>query len=182
MQLKIAENVRRLRLAHGLTQEQFAERIGIAGQTISKWECSDGYPDITTLPLIANCFDVSVDEILGMADIRDEQRVHEAGMRRLEIMKSVSENPDLTPAQRNELITAQIAEINRELALDFPYNYEVQLSYAGSLRDIGEPEKALPIIERIMENCTLSWIRNSAAYRSPSSTKYLASTRSARRR
>jgi len=163
MQLKIAENVRRLRLARGLTQEQFAERIGIAGQTVSKWECGDGYPDITTLPLIANCFNVSVDEILGMADIRDDARVNEAGMRRIEIMKSVSANPDLTPEQRTELITAQIAEINRELALEFPYNYEVQLNYAASLRDIGEPQNALPIIERIMENCTISWIRNSAA-------------------
>jgi len=36
--VKIAQNLRRLRQSKGLTQEELAERLGITGQAVSKWE------------------------------------------------------------------------------------------------------------------------------------------------
>lgn len=66
----IAKNLKRLRLEMGLTQEELAERIGVTGQAVSKWERDECYPDITLLPGLANCFDVTVDELLGMAEIK----------------------------------------------------------------------------------------------------------------
>ncbi len=65
----IARNIKRLRLDLGLTQEELAGRIGVTGQAVSKWERDECYPDITLLPGLANCFDVTVDELLGMAEI-----------------------------------------------------------------------------------------------------------------
>lgn len=64
-QLSIAENIRRLRLGKGLTQEGLAARLGVACQTVSKWENSLTAPDITLLPVLAELFQVSVDELLG---------------------------------------------------------------------------------------------------------------------
>lgn len=65
MELLFAENLRRFRRERNLTQEQLADALGISPQSVSKWERSDGYPDITLLPRIAEYFGVSVDTLLG---------------------------------------------------------------------------------------------------------------------
>ena len=72
--LLIAENLKRLRRSMRLTQEELAERIGVTGQAVSKWERDECYPDITLLPGLANCFDVTVDELLGMGGINEKMR------------------------------------------------------------------------------------------------------------
>ncbi len=66
----IAKNLKRLRLDMGLTQEELAAHIGVTGQAVSKWERNECYPDITLLPGLANCFGVTIDELLGMAEIK----------------------------------------------------------------------------------------------------------------
>lgn len=53
-----------LRKANGYTQQQVAQMLGVSNKTISKWECDDGYPEITMLSTIAKLYNVSVDEIL----------------------------------------------------------------------------------------------------------------------
>ena len=53
-----------LRKANGLTQQQVADKLNVSNKTISKWECNEGYPEITMLPVIAELYSVSVDELL----------------------------------------------------------------------------------------------------------------------
>lgn len=65
MELNFGENIRRLRRVRELTQEQLATALGVTAQSVSKWECAYGYPDITQLPAIANFFGVSIDELLA---------------------------------------------------------------------------------------------------------------------
>jgi len=72
MELHIGQNIRRLRRARNLTQEEIAAHLGISFQSISKWERGDGYPDITMLPALAHYFGVSVDELLGMSELERE--------------------------------------------------------------------------------------------------------------
>ena len=69
MNLRIGENIRRLRRERNLTQEEMAAHLGISFQSVSKWERCDGYPDITMLPALANYFGVSVDSLIGMDEI-----------------------------------------------------------------------------------------------------------------
>ncbi|MBO5257817.1 MAG: helix-turn-helix transcriptional regulator, partial [Clostridia bacterium] len=54
MELMIGEKLRKLRRDRDMTQEMLASAFGVSPQAISKWECGDGYPDITLLPMIAN--------------------------------------------------------------------------------------------------------------------------------
>ena len=54
MKLNIAQNLRKYRKERGLTQEQLAKTLAVSAQSVSKWECGDGYPDIELLPNIAN--------------------------------------------------------------------------------------------------------------------------------
>ena len=64
MKLIISEKIRECRTMLGITQEQLAKALGISSQSVSKWECGDGYPDITMLPTIANFFGITIDELL----------------------------------------------------------------------------------------------------------------------
>ena len=75
MNIYISENIKRLRREKNLTQEALADFIGISFQAVSKWECGDAYPDITLLPVIANYFQVTIDELLGNDKIKSEERI-----------------------------------------------------------------------------------------------------------
>lgn len=77
MKINIGENLRRLRLAKGETQEQLSEVFGVSPQAISRWENDSAYPDITMLPGIAMYFGVSTDELIGMDHIRKEEKLCE---------------------------------------------------------------------------------------------------------
>lgn len=77
MQLLIGETIKRLRRERDLTQEEVAAHLGISFQSISKWERGDGYPDITMLPALANYFKISLDELLGMNELRKREHYDE---------------------------------------------------------------------------------------------------------
>jgi len=70
MQLNIGKNLREIRKARDPTQEELAGILGVTYQTASKWERSEGYPDITMLPTIANYFGISLDDLAGMESLR----------------------------------------------------------------------------------------------------------------
>lgn len=61
----IGKNIKRLRLSKGDTQERLAEELHISCQAVSKWENSAAFPDISMLPLIAEYFGITIDELLG---------------------------------------------------------------------------------------------------------------------
>ncbi len=64
-QLKIAENIVRLRHEKKITQERLAEFLGVTKASVSKWETGQSMPDILMLPQLATYFDVKVDELMG---------------------------------------------------------------------------------------------------------------------
>ena len=64
----LGENIRSLRIAKGVTQEQLGYELGVTSQAVSRWENGATYPDITMLPVIADFFDVSADYLLGRID------------------------------------------------------------------------------------------------------------------
>jgi len=63
--MTIGKNISELRKNRGMTQEQLAETLGVSAQTVSKWENEITMPDIMLLPVIAGCFDITVDELYG---------------------------------------------------------------------------------------------------------------------
>lgn len=63
---KIKMQIMKFRKRDGLTQQQLSVKLGVSYQTISKWETGISLPDISMLPSISDCFQVSVDEILGL--------------------------------------------------------------------------------------------------------------------
>ncbi len=60
-----------LRKLNSISQKQLAEKLGVSFQTVSKWENGVCMPDISLLPNIAECFNVSVDQLLGLKSINE---------------------------------------------------------------------------------------------------------------
>ena len=69
--MELGKKIKQLRFKAGLTQEQLADRLGIGAQSVSKWENAVSMPDITALPLLAEIFGVSIDDLF---DLTNEQR------------------------------------------------------------------------------------------------------------
>ncbi len=62
-----------LRKKKGITQQELGDALGISYQTISKWENGVTMPDIVMLPELAEYFNVTVDEILGLRPLKEEE-------------------------------------------------------------------------------------------------------------
>lgn len=75
MEIKIGSKIRGLRKKCGLTQEQLAERIGVSFQAVSKWENDIALPDITLVPVIAQYFGVSTDELLSYDSAEKDEEI-----------------------------------------------------------------------------------------------------------
>ena len=66
MAMTMGQIIKELRKAHGFTQEELAERLGVTYQAISKWENDWGMPDISQIVPLATVFDVSTDYLFGI--------------------------------------------------------------------------------------------------------------------
>lgn len=53
-----------LRKSSGMTQKDLAERLCVSDKAVSRWERDETYPDLTMIPVIADIFGVSSDELL----------------------------------------------------------------------------------------------------------------------
>ncbi|MBE6984229.1 MAG: helix-turn-helix transcriptional regulator [Ruminococcaceae bacterium] len=92
--MELGKKIKQLRFKSALTQEQLAQKLGIGPQSISKWENAVAMPDISTLPLLAEIFGVTIDDLF-----------------------------DLTASQRLNRIENRM-EVEEELPRDVFYEYE----------------------------------------------------------
>ena len=70
------ENLQILRKQKGMSQETLAQQLNVVRQTISKWEKGLSVPDADMLIHIADVFDTSVSELLGVR-IEQEENINE---------------------------------------------------------------------------------------------------------
>ena len=73
--MNVGQKIKQLRLENNLTQEELAEQLGVSFQSVSRWENSTTYPDITMLPIIANMFDVTIDYLLDMDSYKKKDEI-----------------------------------------------------------------------------------------------------------
>ncbi len=130
----LSENLKKYRIMKNLTQEDVADCLGITPQSISKWERGECYPDITSLPALANIFETSIDVLIGMDTIRAQET-------RYNIHKKASE------FQRDgDYVSAEKAY--RDALLVYPNEPEMILGLAGVLALQGKSEEAIRLIGR----------------------------------
>lgn len=57
--------IKKLRESKGVTQQQLAEKIGVSGKAVSKWETAKGLPDISLVEPLSQALGVSVMELMS---------------------------------------------------------------------------------------------------------------------
>lgn len=62
---KIRGAILELRKGLSLSQDDFAQKLLVTRQAVSRWESGDTIPNVDTIKLIAKTFEVSVDYLLG---------------------------------------------------------------------------------------------------------------------
>lgn len=158
MELMIGGKLKKLRRDRDLTQEEVATHLGVSFQAISKWERGDGYPDITMLPTLANYFQVSVDELIGMKEISSANKLDK-------INQTWQENRALGKHRDN-------VELMRNALKTYPNNALLLIQLSASLErlDGNEKEKreflkeSIMIHEQILRYCDDSEVRGAALF------------------
>jgi len=90
-----------LRKANGMTQKDLAERLNVSDKTVSRWERDDGAPDLAVIPVIAEIFNVTCDELL-----RGERK---SPTERAEITEE-SESTPKAEKQRQRLLKSTLSQ------------------------------------------------------------------------
>ena len=113
--LYLGINIKEYRLKKGYTQEQLAYELGVSSQTVSRWENGMTYPDIVMLPIIAELFGTSIDNLLGYAK-----------------ECSTKEREDFF-VEVNKLETSERIMRHREMLQKYPNDTYLQFSLANLL-------------------------------------------------
>ncbi len=62
--MKLSEKLKEYRKIFNLSQEQFAQKMGVSRQVITKWETDEGLPEIGNLKLLSKLMGISIDYLL----------------------------------------------------------------------------------------------------------------------
>lgn len=138
MKITLDKNLRELRLAAEMTQEQLAESLSVSPQTVSRWETGVSCPDLGLLPTIAALFEVSVDELLGVDPAGKRERIE----------KIVRESRRLN----NEGKFRDRITFLREKLVEFPDSIDLTLDLADALFDVRSEEanrEALTLCQKV---------------------------------
>jgi len=158
MELNIGMNIKRLRLAKGLTQEQLAELLSISTAAVSKWEAKNTYPDITMLFPLAEIFGVTVDELLGYDEAKAKADVDKilAEYQRLYVEGRFAEG--------KELIINARKKYPHEYRIMNKYMWDVAGGNAGNNSEtlLTNKDELTQLCECILGGCTQDDLRAEA--------------------
>lgn len=62
---RVVQEIKRLRLLNEITQEEFAEKVGVTWTTVARWETGEVAPAIKYLPKFAEILGVSEEDLLN---------------------------------------------------------------------------------------------------------------------
>ncbi len=156
MNILLDENLRKLRTSRGNRQEDLANHLGVSVQSVSKWERGENLPDLTLIPAIASYYDVTVDDLLGVGEVRKQEKI------------------DWYFAESKRLLhdgkTEENIELMRKAVKEFPNEHRLisQLAFALYFHidmDNSKYSEAIELDERILKESTDINLRTSSINR-----------------
>lgn len=67
--MNLSNKIYEMRKAHGLSQEQLAEKLDVSRQSVSKWESGESIPELERLVEISKIFNVTTDYLLKESEV-----------------------------------------------------------------------------------------------------------------
>ena len=155
--MNLGTTIKKLRIQLGKTQEQLAEYLNVSVSAVSQWESGKTVPDVSTLVVMADFFDVSLDELFGRTPADKEKQIKEYEKLSMEYNSSGE-------------LSKRLA-LWREAVQKYPGDFTCLSKLAYTLlmlfnstceKDRREEiaKECLAICERIMRDCKDSFIRN----------------------
>ncbi len=147
MKMTIGANIKRLRTAKEITQEQLSVAMNVTCAAVSKWERGDTYPDITLLQPLAYYFGVTLDELMGY----DQEKIA-ADIDEVLARYSQHWNDD----EGREIITKAYHSYPNDYRVMYRYMWHI----AGDLADndpavlVAHKEELLSICDKLLEGCS----------------------------
>ena len=152
--IKIGKKIRLLRKNNDVTQDKLAAYLGVTPQAVSRWESEICYPDIETLPQIADFFGVGMDELLCYDSVQKESKIREY----LKNAEMLYESEKLE----------ECLALLREAYAEIPSSFEIQLELAKILSAISaegnirknDLMEAISLCNHILDYCTDDTLRD----------------------
>lgn len=136
MVINLGMKIRELRKKKELTQEELAAKLSVSSQAISKWENGTCYPDMAQIPILANYFGVSLDELFCYD------------------VTQLNEKIDVIIAEHNKFFwkdRQKSEEILVNALKEYPENERLLIELA-ELYTTEAPDKAIPLAEQLAAN------------------------------
>ena len=75
MNNNLADNLKRIRKEHNMSQEELAESLGVSRQAISKWESKAAYPEMDKILALCDKFNLNIDDLLhkDIKEVKSEE-------------------------------------------------------------------------------------------------------------
>jgi len=134
----LAQNIRQLRLKNNLTQEELALRLNVTAQAVSRWERGECCPDIALLPGLANLFDVTADELLGMNELHSSKKLVGVYQKAQELARQES--------------YTEAAQVLEQALKTWPNEHGLMSELAQTLALMGEFDRAIALCECVLQS------------------------------
>lgn len=104
----IGEFIASLRKAKGMTQQNLADELHVSNRTVSKWERGEGIPEISTLIVLAEIFNISVEELIAGRRLESHQTTESKKQIKYLINKKIKNYGNLILISRLSMIIGYI--------------------------------------------------------------------------
>jgi len=148
MKIQFGETLKKLRTKKGLTQSELAAVLSVTSQSVSRWEYGQSYPDIEQIPIIADYFRVTIDELMGRSGAGAEKLEQE--------LRRIRREEDLGNIQ----IRRRLCAVLKELAADNPHGYaiayfrEIVFLHRDGFCWESDVEEARELCRQVLETCS----------------------------
>lgn len=104
----ISKSIIAQRKKRSLTQEELAEMLEVSSAAVSKWERGISTPELSMVCKMADCFEISVDELLGRMNclLAEEEKYSEQSMRQYDL----NLRRELIAKQKNRIAKVKLLE------------------------------------------------------------------------
>ena len=147
--LEIGKNIYKLRKGKKLTQEELSRVVGVSVAAVSKWEGGISYPDITLLPVIAEFFDVSIDDLMNYEHNISDEEVEKISFECIDLFEADEE-------KAMSFCTKYLRKYTKAYNLKFTFASLI-IMQASKTKDKDDARvkymKALNIFNDIINNC-----------------------------